>query len=172
MMAAFPARMGTPPSFFFVECVIGAMKGKRRMGTIIKMMYSIVSMVLKMIWKILKFLGKPMWESLKGLCKTTWTLYKERKEKKAASESKIGGSEGGSGFPGPDESVKITPKDVFTDYKDEDLQNLYDKVVDLDVEVDKNSELEKLYETYGSDYERMKQDIMDELKRRNLTSKH
>ena len=142
------------------------------MGSIIKMLYSIVSMVLKVTWKIVKHLSKPMWESLKHMGKTCWSLYKERKEKKAASESKIGGSEGGSGFPGPDESVKITPKDVFTDYKDEDLQNLYDKVVDLDVEVDKNPELEKLYETYGSDYERMKQDIMDELKRREQESKH
>lgn len=67
--------------------------------------------------------------------------------------------------------AKITPKDVFANYKVEDLQKLYDKMVDLDVAVDKNPELEKLYETYGSDYERMKQDIMDELKRRNLTSK-
>lgn len=33
--------------------------------------------------------------------------------------------------------AKITPKDVFANYKVEDLQKLYDKVVDLDVAVDK-----------------------------------
>lgn len=142
------------------------------MGTIIKMMYSIVSMVLKLTWKIVKFLGKPMWESLRDTAKTSWSLYKDRKAQKAASAGRTGESDGDSGFTGPDESVKITPKDVFANYKVEDLQKLYDKVVDLDVAVDKNPELEKLYETYGSDYERMKQDIMDELKRRDLTSKH
>lgn len=80
------------------------------MGTIIKMMYSIVSMVLKLTWKIVKFLGKPMWESLRDTAKTSWSLYKERKAQKAASAGRTGESDGESGFTGPDESVKITPK--------------------------------------------------------------
>ena len=63
------------------------------MGTIIKMLYSIVSMVLKLTWKIVKFLGKPMWESLRDTAKTSWSLYKERKAKKAASADNSAESE-------------------------------------------------------------------------------
>lgn len=79
------------------------------MGTIIKMMYSIVSMLLKLTWKIVKFLGKPMWESLRDTAKTSWSLYKERKAQKAASAGRTGESDGDSGFTGPDES-KDYPK--------------------------------------------------------------
>ena len=81
------------------------------MGTIMKMVYSIVSMVLKLTWKVVKFLGKPMWESLNGLCKTSWTLYKERKEKKAANVASAESI-------GPDESVQITARDLRDKYRD------------------------------------------------------
>jgi len=55
------------------------------MGTIMKMMYSIVSMVLKLTWKIFKFLSKPMRDGFKDIVKASRSICKERKEKKAAS---------------------------------------------------------------------------------------
>lgn len=70
----------------------------------------------------------------------------------------------------PNESIRITPKDVFANYSDDDLRLLLDAMTDLAVLVDKHHELEKRYETFGADYETMKQDIDCELKRRNMES--
>ncbi len=144
------------------------------MSTIIKMMVSIVSMVLKLTWKIVKFLGKPLWESLRDTAKTSWSLYKERKEKKAVSAASSKGDVGGSGTFSPDENVQFTAKDLkdkFIDYEDEDLQHMLDLMTDNAVKVDKNPKMEELLETYGADQEIMKQEIMDELKRRSMKSK-
>ena len=55
------------------------------MTTIIKMLFSILSMVLKLFWKIIKFLSGPMRDSIKDLWKASWELYKARKAQKAAS---------------------------------------------------------------------------------------
>jgi hypothetical protein len=166
MRAAFPARMGTPPSSFSVECVIRAMKGKRRMGTIMKMMYSIVSMVLKMTWKAIKFLCGPMLHSIKDLCKAFWSCYKERNEKKAANVASAESI-------GPNESVQITARDLrnkYRDYKSEDLEHLLELMTDNAVKVDEHPELESFLETYGADQEILKQEIMDELKCRSMKS--
>lgn len=70
----------------------------------------------------------------------------------------------------PNENIRITPKDVFANYSDDDLRLLRDAMTDLAVMVDKYPELEKRYETFGADYETMKQDIDCELKRRSMES--
>ncbi len=62
------------------------------------------------------------------------------------------------------------PKDVFANYSNSDLHRIQKAIIDWDVMVDKHPELEKLYETYGADYEKLKRDIIDELKRRALSS--
>ena len=145
------------------------------MGTIIKMLYSIVSMVLKLTWKIVKFLCKPMWESLRDTAKTSWSLYKERKAKKAASggDSFAEGTSRADDVVGPDESVQFSAqdlKDKYENYSNDDLQHMYDLMTDNAVKVDVNPELEKFLETYGPDQEILKQEIMDELKRRSMES--
>lgn len=71
---------------------------------------------------------------------------------------------------GPNENIRITPKDVLAKYSDDDLRQLLDAMTNLAVMVDKYPELEKQYETFGSDYETLKQDIDCELKRRSMES--
>ena len=71
---------------------------------------------------------------------------------------------------GPNENIRITPKDVFAKYSDDDLHLLLNAMTDLAVMVDKYPELEKRYETFGADYETLKQDIDCELKRRSMES--
>ena len=72
---------------------------------------------------------------------------------------------------GPDESVRITPKDKYANLKDDELQSLLAKMTDIAVKVDENPELEKIFETFGTDQEVSKQEIMDELKRRKMSRK-
>lgn len=137
------------------------------MTTIMKMLFSIVSMVLKLSWKIIKFLSGPMLHSIKDLCKASWSCYKERKEKKAANNVTSAESMG------PDESVQITARDLkdkYRDYSSEDLQHLLELMTENAVKVDEHPELEKILETYGPDQEILKQEIMDELKRRSSGS--
>ena len=67
-----------------------------------------------------------------------------------------------------DDSVQIALKEKFDGLADEDLRQLYSKAVDIAVFVDQNPKFEKVFETYGADYEFWKQDIMDELKRRGV----
>ena len=136
---------------------------------------SLIGGLLKVLWKITKFLCKPAWEGTKDLCKTSWKLYKERRAKKAASasESAEGVSRSGNTV-GPDESVQFNAHDLKAKYencKDDELRRMYDLMIDNVVAVDKNPELEKIFETYGPDQEILKQEIMDELKRRHMESK-
>lgn len=70
----------------------------------------------------------------------------------------------------PNENIRITPKDVFAMYSDDDLRLLLAAMTDLAVKVGKYPELEKRYETFGADYETLKQDIDCELKRRDQES--
>lgn len=70
----------------------------------------------------------------------------------------------------PNENIRITPKDVFDKHSDDDLHQLLNAMTDLAVMVDKYPELEKRYETFGADYETLKQDIDCELKRRDQES--
>ena len=72
---------------------------------------------------------------------------------------------------GPDESVRITPKDKLSNLKDDELQSLLDKMTDNAVTVDANPDLEKALETFGADQEIFKQEIIDELKRRKMSRK-
>ena len=66
----------------------------------------------------------------------------------------------------PNADVRITPKDVYANFNDDELRQILEFATDTDVLVDEHPELEQVYETYGADRERMKQDIIDELKRR------
>lgn len=140
-----------------------------------KMLFSILSTLLKMTWRIIKFLGKPMWESVKDLWKASWDLYKERKAQKAVSAGNPAeGTSLAGAVVGPDESVQFNAqdlKDKYANCSNDDLQRMYDMMTDNAVTVDKNPELEKVLETYGSDQEIMKQEIDCELKRRRMESK-
>ena len=142
------------------------------MSTIMKMLFSILSTLLKITWRIIKFLGKPMWESIKGLCKSSWELYKEKKAQKAADASGSTKNVSSAGdIVGPDESVQFNAqdlKDKYANCSNGDLQRMYDLMTDNAVKVDENPELEKVLETYGPDQEILKQEIVDELKRRSM----
>ena len=137
------------------------------MTTIMKMLFGLMKMVFLICWKILKIICGPMKDSLKSLGKGIWEIikerYKKRKEAKAAEMT--------SAPICPDESVRVTTKDKFSNLKDDELQSLLDKMTDNAVEVDKNPDLEKILETYGEDQEIFKQEIMDELKRREMSRK-
>ncbi len=141
------------------------------MTTIIKMMISVMKMVLKIAWRIIKFVCGPMWDSIKDTSKTCWKLYKEKKAQKAASggDSSAEGTSRADDVVGPDESVQCNAQDLKDKYencRDEELRRMYDLMMDNAVAVDKNPELEHVFETYGPDQEILKQEIMDELKRR------
>ena len=132
-----------------------------------KMLFSVMKIVFLICWKLLKFLCAPMINNLKDLGKGIWEIIKERHKKRKEAKA----AEMTSAPIGPDESVRITTKDKFSNLKDDELQSLLDKMTDNAVEVDKNTDLEKILETYGEDQEIFKQEIMDELKRREMSRK-
>lgn len=140
-----------------------------------KMLFGLMKMVLLICWKILKIICGPMKDSLVHIGKGIWEIikerYRKRKEEKAAAAAAAKEAEMTSAPIGPDESVRITTKDKFSNLKDDELQSLLDKMTDNAVEVDKNPDLEKILETYGEDQEIFKQEIMDELKRREMSRK-
>lgn len=139
------------------------------MTTIMKMLFALMKMVFLICWKILKIICGPMKDSLVHIGKGIWEIikerYKKRKEEKAAAAKDVVTV---SAPVVPDESVRITSKDKFAPLKDDELQSLLEMMTDNAVKVDAHPELEKVLETYGTDQEVFKQEIMDELKRRSM----
>ena len=145
------------------------------MTTIMKMLFGLMKMVFQICWKILKIICGPMKDSLKGLGKGIWEIikerYKKRKEEKVAAAVAAKDNVTTPAPVGPDESVRITPKDKLSNLKDDELQALLDKMTDNAVLVDENPDLDKVLETFGADQEIFKQEIIDELKRRKMSRK-
>ncbi len=94
------------------------------MTTIMKMLFSIVSMVLKMTWKIVKFLSGPMMDSLKGLWKASWELYKKRKEMRANKPDEgSGNSEGDTDASSVNTKNSEVENHLQSDKSDDEVSN-------------------------------------------------
>lgn len=126
-------------------------------------------------WKIVKIICGPMMDSLKHIWKVSWEAIKERYKKRGEEKADVAAADKEAmtmAAPiGPDVSVRIALIEKFANLKDDELQALLDKMTDNAVKVDTNPDLEKVFETYGADQEIFKQEIMDELKRRQMLCK-
>ena len=136
-------------------------------------MEAIIKFFCRLLYKLCYVIGKYVCKAIGAVCKFAWNtgrfLYRRHQEKKAAVASHSDGAAAtAEAVVGPDKSVQIENKEKFANLTDDDLRLMLEKMTDNAVKVDAQPELEKLLETYGTDQEVFKQEIMEELKRREM----